>query len=259
MHMQIYQIDAFADTVFTGNPAAICPLDSWLSDDKMQAIAVENNLSETAFFVPEGEDYRLRWFTPACEVDLCGHATLATAHLLLHRLYPEMEAVRFLTRSGPLTVVRENGRLTMDLPVRRAEAIEPPADIIQAIGAEPESAWAADDYMLVFGAADAVRSVRPDMAALTRVDRRGVIVTAPGEDCDFVSRFFAPSHGIPEDPVTGSAHCTLVPYWADRLGKTDLHARQISARGGEIWCRLAEDRVRLSGKAVIYLEGEIQV
>lgn len=259
MHLRIYQIDAFANSVFTGNPAAICPLDSWLPDDMMLAIAAENNLSETAFFVPEGEDYRLRWFTPACEVDLCGHATLATAHLLFHRLRPEIPTVRFLTRSGALTVVRENGRMTMDFPVRRAEPIESPADLVEAIGAKPESAWRSEDYMFVFGAADAVRSVRPDMAALTRVDRRGVIVTAPGEDCDFVSRFFAPSHGIPEDPVTGSAHCTLAPYWADRLGKIDLHARQVSARGGEIWCRLAQDRVQLSGKAVIYLEGEIQV
>ncbi len=257
MRLPLFQIDAFTDSVFAGNPAAVCPLDAWLSDQQMQAIAAENNLSETAFFVPEGDGFGLRWFTPTCEVDLCGHATLATAHLLLNRLEPKRPAVTFETRSGKLTVAREGDLLVMDFPAKPAVEVEPDAGLIDAVGGKPEAVLAADNYLIVYGAAAEVRALQPRMADVAAFGPRGVIATAPGEDCDFVSRFFAPAHGIPEDPVTGSAHCTLIPYWSARLGRTDLHARQISRRGGELFCRDEGPRVRIAGRAVLYLEGTI--
>lgn len=256
MTIRLFQVDAFTDRVFAGNPAAVCPLDRWLPDDRMQAIAAENNLSETAFFVRQGDDFALRWFTPACEVDLCGHATLASAHVIFTRLEPDRRTVAFDTRSGRLTVSRDGDRLAMDFPARPARPGEAPAGLIEAVGGRPETVLVAANYMLVYATAAEVRALHPQMAGLMDIGT-GVIVTAPGDDCDFVSRFFVPAHGIPEDPVTGSTHCTLIPYWAARLGKEELFARQVSARGGELFCRMEGDRVRIAGRAVLYLEGEI--
>lgn len=257
MRIPIYQVDAFSGRAFAGNPAAICPLDSWLSDEQMQSIATENNLSETAFFVPEGDGYKLRWFTPGTEVDLCGHATLASAFVVFRHLAPHLESVRFHTRSGPLTVSRNGDRLTMDFPSRPPAAVEAHPELIPALGAQPKEVLAARDYLLVYESEKQVRALKPDMARLSEVDRFAVIVTAPGGDCDFVSRFFAPSKGVPEDPVTGSAHCTLIPYWSRRLGKTKLFARQVSARGGELWCEDLGERVQMSGQAVEFFSGTI--
>ena len=260
MRLRIFQIDAFTDAVFGGNPAAVCPLESWLDDATMQAIANENNLSETAFFVPEDGAYALRWFTPLAEVDLCGHATLASAHVVFHHLQPDAESVAFDTRSGRLEVTRSDDDLTMDFPAIAAHPVETPADLSGGLGAEPEAVFADMDYLALFETEGDVRAIQPDLAALARLDeRRGVIVTAPGESADFVSRFFSPRLGVPEDPVTGSAHCMLAPFWAERLGKTTLHARQVSARGGAVQCTVAGDRVKLAGRAVQYLEGTIAV
>lgn len=259
MKLALFQIDAFTNRVFSGNPAAVCPLDAWLAEEQMQAIAAENNLSETAFVVRNSDTFGLRWFTPTCEVDLCGHATLATAHLLLDRLEPERSSVAFETRSGRLSVARDGDRLVMDFPAKPASAIDPDAGLVHAVGGAPQAVLAADNYLLVYASAGEVRGLRPRMAELAAFGPRGAIVTAPGEDCDFVSRFFAPAHGIPEDPVTGSTHCTLVPYWSARLGKADLHARQVSRRGGELFCRDRGERVRIAGRAVLYLEGTITV
>jgi PhzF family phenazine biosynthesis protein len=259
MHIPIYQVDAFTSHVFAGNPAAVCPLEEWLDDRTMAAIAAENNLSETAFFVQRGRRYDLRWFTPAVEVDLCGHATLASAYVILNLLEAGREEVRFDTRSGELVVRRSGERLTMDFPARPPQpcAIDP--RLIPALGAEPEAVLTARDYLVVYRDEEQVRELRPDLAGLQRVDRFAVIVTAPGLQVDFVSRFFAPAQGVPEDPVTGSAHCTLVPYWAGRLGKQELHARQVSARGGELWCENHGERVSISGQAALYLKGTIRL
>ncbi len=259
MELVLFQVDAFTRRLFGGNPAAVCPLDLWLPYSTMQAIAAENNLSETAFFVPEGERYGLRWFTPAVEVDLCGHATLGSAYVIFERLRPEAGEVRFLTRSGELVVVRDGERLRMNFPARPPQACEAHPDLVAALGGEPRVVLGARDYLVVYETAEEVAALRPDMERLKRVDRFATIVTAPGDDCDFVSRFFAPSKGVPEDPVTGSAHCTLSPYWSGRLGKRSLYARQISARGGELWCEDAGERVSMAGEAVLYLEGRIQV
>lgn len=257
MRLRLYQVDAFTGRVFRGNPAAVCPLERWLADSEMQAIAAENNLSETAFFVPEAGDYALRWFTPTTEVELCGHATLASAYVVFRHLEPARTVVTFRSRSGPLAVAREGEGLAMDFPALPPAPVEPPAPLVEGLGRAPEAVLAGMDYLAVFGSADAVASLTPDPAALSRLDRRGVIATAPGRDCDFVSRFFAPKAGIVEDPVTGSAHCLLVPYWSKRLGKSRLVAHQISARGGEIDCENRGARVKLVGRAVQYLEGTI--
>ena len=261
MRLQIFQIDAFTDAVFGGNPAAVCPLDSWLDDATLQAIAYENNLSETAFFVPVNDAYALRWFTPLAEVDLCGHATLASAHVVFHHLRPDADAVAFDTRSGRLDVTRAEDGLIMDFPALAAHPLDaPPADLSAGLGTQPVAVFADMDYLALFETEAQIRALEPDMAPLARLDeRRGVIVTAPGESADFVSRFFSPRLGVPEDPVTGSAHCMLAPFWAGRLGKTTLHAHQISARGGAVHCTVAGDRVRLTGRAVQYLEGTITV
>lgn len=259
MRLPIYQIDAFAERVFAGNPAAVVPLESWLPDATMQAIAAENNVSETAFFVREGEGWRLRWFTPAVEVDLCGHATLASARLIFDQIAPERERVSFATRSGILEVTRTGDELALDLPARPPQPCPDTGAVAAALGRTPVALLAARDYMAVFASAEDIRALAPDLARVAALDRFAVIATAPGDDCDFVSRFFAPARGVPEDPVTGSAHCTLVPYWAERLGKTRLLARQLSARGGTLRCELAGDRVRLGGRAVLYLEGTIHV
>jgi PhzF family phenazine biosynthesis protein len=237
----------------------VVPLERWLPDDVMQRIAFENGLSETAFFVRTGPgQYHLRWFTPAIEVELCGHATLASAHTLWTELGERAELITFASRSGPLHVTHAGDRLELDFPSQPAVPAAAPDLLIQGLGRQPEFAGRAGTrWLCVFVQAAEVRALRPDQARLAQVTPGRVIVTAPGDDCDFVSRFFAPDAGVPEDPVTGSAHCTLTPYWAERLGKPRLHARQVSARGGELWCELRGDRVGIAGRAVTYLHGEI--
>ena len=262
MRLPLYQVDAFAEKLFGGNPAAICPLPQWLPDATMQAIAAENNLAETAFFVREGADYALRWFTPAVEVDLCGHATLASAHVVFSFLEPQRGRVGFRTlKAGTLTVARRGDTLAMDFPSRPPSPCESPPGLLAAVGGKPCEVLRARDHLLVYGSAAEVRALDPDFAALAKIkDCWAACATAPGEDgVDFVSRFFAPSHGVPEDPVTGSSHCTLTPYWAKRLGKSELKARQLSRRGGTLECTLDGDRVTIAGRAVLYLEGKITV
>ncbi len=261
MRLPLYQVDAFADGPFTGNPAAVCPLESWLPDTVMQAIAAENNLAETAFFVPEGDRYGLRWFTPATEVDLCGHATLASAYVIFRFLAPERQRVVFRTeKSGELSVTRDGERLALDLPSRPPEPCAAPAGLASALGRAPAQVLAARDYLAIYEDPAEIAALAPDFAALARLDRFAVIVTAPGiGDIDFVSRFFAPAQGVDEDPVTGSSHCTLIPYWAARLGKTRLEARQLSRRGGALSCALDGDRVTIAGRAVLYLTGAIEI
>ena len=259
MKFNIYQIDAFASRPFTGNPAAVVPLDEWLPDDVMLNIAMENNLAETAFFVPGENGYDLRWFTPAIEMDLCGHATLASAFLIFEVLGTDETVLRFQTRSGELTVTKADGRFVLDFPSRPGVRQEAPAELIKAIGREPKEVLKSRDYMLVYESEADVLSIKPDFNLLSKLGAQGVIVTAKGDSSDFVSRFFAPELGVPEDPVTGSSHCTLIPYWADQLGKNDLRARQVSSRGGELFCELSGDRVRIGGDAVLYLKGEIYV
>ncbi len=257
MKLPIYQIDAFSGEVFGGNPAAICPLDAWLEDDRMQAIAAENNLSETAFFVADGDGYALRWFTPTVEVDLCGHATLAAGWLLMERLRPGTAEVRFATRSGDLFVRRDGELMMLDLPAAPGEPCAPPDALVRGLGAEPAEVLRAGYHLAVFDDQDAVAALEPDMTALAALYPSAVIASAPGREVDFVSRFFAPGHGIPEDPVTGSAHCTLVPYWSRRLGRRTLEARQISPRGGELHCEDRGARIVLGGRAVLFMEGRV--
>ena len=260
MRIPIYQVDAFSDKLFRGNPAAICPLDEWLPDETLQAIAAENNLSETAFYVPNGKGYHLRWFTPGVEVDLCGHATLASAHVILAiRGGSTAARVSFQSKSGELTVDKEGDLYALNFPSRPPAECPFDAGLIDALGAKPRMVLGARDYLCVFDSEEEVRGLRPNMEKLCGIDRFAVIVTAPGRDCDFVSRFFGPSKGVPEDPVTGSAHCTLIPYWSKRLGKTKLHARQVSQRGGELFCEDLGERVKIAGKAVKFLEGFIEV
>lgn len=262
MRLPLYQVDAFTNRAFGGNPAAVCPLPEWLPEATMQAIAAENNLAETAFFVPQEAGYLLRWFTPTVEVDLCGHATLASGYVVMHILAPERRAVRFETlKAGPLEVARDGDLLAMDFPCWPPE--EQPADarVLAALGARPAQSFVARGRTLaVYERAEDVAALRPDFAAMRRVPGADAIVTAPGRDgVDFVSRYFAPNHGVDEDWVTGSAHCVLTPYWAARLGKERLNARQISARGGELVCTLRGDRITIAGNAVLYLEGTITV
>jgi len=259
MQIPLYQVDAFTSRVFGGNPAAVCPLDDWLDDAVLQAIALENNLSETAFFTGSGDRRKLRWFTPACEVDLCGHATLASAFVIMQLLEKGRREIRFETRSGELSVMSDGRLYTLDFPSRPPQPLNPPPALAAALGATPQAVLAARDVLAVFGSEGEVKALEPDMAAVAKLDTFAVIVTAPGNDVDFVSRFFAPAKGVPEDPVTGSAHCTLIPYWAQRLGKTRLRARQISKRGGELWCELAGDRVKISGEAALFAEGKLHV
>jgi predicted PhzF superfamily epimerase YddE/YHI9 len=259
--LPIYQVDAFTDRLFGGNPAAVCPLEAWLPDATMQAIAAENNLAETAFFVREGRDYALRWFTPTVEVDLCGHATLASGHIVFSFLEPERESVSFRTlKAGTLAVSRRADMLVMDFPARPAIPAEAPPGLLAALGGKPHEVLRARDHLIVYGNAAEVAALAPDFAALAKVECWAAIATASGDGgIDFVSRFFAPAQGLPEDPVTGSSHCTLVPYWAKRLGKTELEARQLSRRGGALTCALKGDRVTIAGRAVLYLEGRISV
>ncbi len=256
----IYQVDAFASEVFKGNPAAVCPLDEFLDDDLMQAIALENNLSETAFLVERDDgDYDLRWFTPAIEVDLCGHATLASGWLVLNRLRPDAAEVSFHTRSGELSVARDGANLMMNFPALVAQPMDPPAGFADAMGFEPEAFLRAAKNMAVLGSEAEVLAVKPDLDFIKGMEGFGLIVTAPGDASDCASRYFAPQAGIAEDPVTGSAHSTIVPYWAERLGKSDIHARQVSARGGDLSCRTEGERVVMGGQAVLFLEGEIRL
>jgi PhzF family phenazine biosynthesis protein len=263
--MRYFHVDAFAQKPFTGNPAGVCPLDNWPTASLMQQIAAENNLAETAFIVPRTEaaaEYDIRWFTPAVEIDLCGHATLASAHVLFTHLGFAGNQVTFHSQSGPLRVTREvGGRLTLDFPSRPPqELLAHPTGLADGLRATPLHVLAARDLLVVFNTEAEVLALRPDYARIAALEYVGVIATAPGRDgIDFVSRFFAPRVGVPEDPVTGSAHSTLIPYWAEKLGKTELRARQVSPRGGDLWCRLRGDRVDISGYAVTYAAGELLV
>jgi PhzF family phenazine biosynthesis protein len=262
MSIPIFHVDAFTTRPFAGNPAAVCPLVEWLDDRVLLSVAAENNLSETAFFVPRGEHYELRWFTPHCEVKLCGHATLASGFVLMQILAPGLELVRFETRySGELTVARDNSFFAMDFPsLTPWSCPDPPTALIEALGKTPADVLQIEDnYFAVYQSAQEVRSIRPDFRLLKKLHPAGVAITAPAKDADFVSRYFAPSYGVPEDPVTGSTHCSLAPYWAQRLGKQTLHARQVSERGGEIWCEVKEKRVILKGNAVLTLRGELLI
>jgi predicted PhzF superfamily epimerase YddE/YHI9 len=262
MRLPIYQIDAFASAVFKGNPAAVVPLESWLPDATLQSIAAENNLAETAFFVREDGGWALRWFTPVVEVDLCGHATLATAHLIFSRLAPGLSKARFTTRSGVLEVSKQGDVLALDFPSRPAVRMDDDGSLGKALGRKPAEVWKSGAIPVgVFETAAEVMALKPDMAAIAAMDAFALLVTAPGGDVgvDFVSRFFAPAKGIPEDPVTGSAHCTLIPFWAKRLGRPKLTARQVSARGGELACEDRGERVSIAGRAVLYLEGSIYI
>ncbi|MBI3374323.1 MAG: PhzF family phenazine biosynthesis protein [Betaproteobacteria bacterium] len=259
MRLPLFQIDAFTSQLFGGNPAAVVLLDEWLSDSVLAAIAAENNLAETAFVIRRDGVIPLRWFTPTVEMDLCGHATLAAADVLFRHYLPSADKLTFSTRSGNLIVTRDGGRLAMDFPARPGKPVAIAESLVSALGARPREAFLARDLLAVFDSESEVRALRPDFTRVASLDAFAVIVSAPGESVDFVSRFFAPRAGVPEDPVTGSAHCTLVPYWAARLGKAELAAKQLSMRGGDLWCRLAGDRVVISGCAVEYLRGEITV
>ena len=261
MKIPIYQVDAFTSEVFSGNPAAVCMLDKWIDDRKLQSIAAENNLSETAFLVRNDVGFDIRWFTPTTEVALCGHATLASAFVLFVCQGWPSEIIRFQTRkSGQLVVVKRDNFLEMDFPSRPAHKRTFPVGLEEALGVAPkEILGSEEDILVVLESENVVRELQPDFYALGRVDCRGTIITARGDRSDFVSRFFAPRVGIPEDPVTGSAHCVLIPYWAGVLNKNDLHAFQVSRRGGELFCNYAGERVKIKGKAVLYMEGTIRI
>ncbi|TQV81751.1 PhzF family phenazine biosynthesis protein [Denitrobaculum tricleocarpae] len=257
--ISLYQVDAFTSEVFGGNPAAICPLEAWLDDALLQSIAAENNLSETAFFVRDGDDFHLRWFTPGAEVDLCGHATLATSYVISTYLEPGRDLIGFQSKSGRLEVTRNGDLYTLDFPVLKSEVVECPQLLRDALKIEVVGTLDGMDMIALVRDAAAVRDLKPDIGRIAELDTRGLIVTARGDDCDFVSRFFAPKQGVPEDPVTGSAHCLLAPLWAEKLGKTKMTARQLSARGGELIVELKGDRVLISGRAAPYMIGTITV
>jgi PhzF family phenazine biosynthesis protein len=261
MRTALFQLDAFTSRRFAGNPAAVMPMDGFPGDAVLQAVAAENNLAETAFLVRQGEDYRIRWFTPTTEVPLCGHATLASAAVVMQRLEPGRRRAVFHSASGPLTVSRTSTAYVMDFPARHSKPRPTPPGLPAALGAEPVEVVADDfNYLVLLESARVVRELAPNIAAIGRMDRSGVIVTAAGDGHhDFVSRYFAPAKGVPEDPVTGGAHCALAPYWANRLNKSDFRAYQASRRGGEIICRVRSDRVELEGTVVFYLEGEVNI
>lgn len=260
MRIPIFQVDAFTSKVFGGNPAAVCPLPRWLPDTKLQAIAGENNLSETAFFVKKDGAYELRWFTPVLEIDLCGHATLASAHVLFNHLGYRKDEIIFRTRkSGELRTYRRGGRIYLDFPARLPAPVEAPAALVKGLGRFPREVYKGRDYLAFFEKESDIAAMAPDFGELSKLDCIGIIVTAPGEKCDFVSRFFAPRAGIAEDPVTGSAHTMLIPYWGERLGKTKMRALQISARLGELDCEWKGDRVLIGGRAVTYMTGSIEI
>jgi PhzF family phenazine biosynthesis protein len=258
MNLTLFQVDAFADRIFCGNPAAVIPLQDWLPDEMMQYIAMENNLSETAFFVPAHDDFHIRWFTPVSEVNLCGHATLASAHILFNHMDYKEAVIRFDSRSGGLKVKRADDLIVLDFPASEVNQTDFPGNARQALGLMPMECYKGrEDLMFVFRNEAEIRALRPDLNLLKEMDSRGIIVTAPGSGCDFVSRFFAPIEGIDEDPVTGSAHTMLTPYWSDRLGKENLVAKQVSKRGGTLYCRHLGERTEIGGKAVTYLEGKM--
>lgn len=260
MNLTIYQVDAFTKEVFKGNPAAVCPLSEWLPAETMQRIALENNLAETAFFVKTGDVYEIRWFTPLAEIDLCGHATLAAGFVLFELLEAEEKQLKFHShKSGELTVEKQGDRLILDFPSRPVAPAETPDGLTEALGKAPQEVLKARDYFLVYETEQDILSITPNFSKLLEIGAHGYIVTAKGDSADFVSRFFAPEVGVPEDPVTGSAHCNLIPYWAEKLGKTEFFARQVSARGGELFCELKGDRVKIGGNATLYLKGEIYV
>jgi PhzF family phenazine biosynthesis protein len=259
MKLNIYQVDAFAKHSFEGNPAAVVPLEKWLSDETLQAIAEENNLSETAFYVPNNEGFQIRWFTPNEEVKLCGHATLASAFVLFNILGYESESIKFESLSGPLFVTRKNELITLDFPKQKPRKCDTPEEIITGLGKTPVECLKNEDYVVVFEYPKEVANIIPNHESLRKLPLRGVIVTAPSREYDFVVRFFAPKYGIPEDPVTGSAFTQLAPYWAEKLGKKRLKAKQVSSRGGEVLCELKGDRVLISGSAIKYLEGSIEI
>ena len=259
--LEMYQVDAFTTSVFGGNPAAVCPLQEWLPDETLQAIAGENNLSETAFVVPGGTRYAIRWFTPRHEVPLCGHATLASGFVILNILQPSVDSVEFDSPSGPLSVRRAGDQYTLDFPSIQTERCpSPPKEIVSGLHSSPQEVLSSigdPNYLVIFETEDQVRHEKPDLAMLEKLHPCGVVISAPGKSVDFVSRYFMPSSGIPEDPVTGSIHCALGPYWAKRLGKTQFQARQLSKRGGELGVELRGDRVILTGSAVCFLKGTI--
>jgi PhzF family phenazine biosynthesis protein len=260
MNLTIYQVDAFTKEVFKGNPAAVCPLTEWLDESLMQRIALENNLAETAFFVKKGDVYEIRWFTPLAEIDLCGHATLGSAFVIFEILKAEENFIRFHShKSGALEVEKQGERLVLDFPSRPVSPVDAPDGLIEALGKAPKEVFKARDYFLVYESEQEILDIKPNFSKLLEVGAHGYIVTAKGDSADFVSRFFAPEVGVPEDPVTGSAHCNLIPFWAERLGKNELFARQVSARGGELFCELKGERVKIGGSAALYLKGEIYV
>lgn len=259
MKISIYQIDAFAEKAFEGNPAAICPLAGWLPDEVMQSIAEENNLSETAFFVPTEQGFHIRWFTPVVEVDLCGHATLASAHVIFSHLGFKENTINFQSKSGRLTVEQNEGLLVMDFPAQPPVPCQVPDEIINAFQCTPIECLKSEDYVVVFGSEEVIASAAPNLLELSKLDLRGVVITAKSNKYDFVARFFAPKYGVDEDPVTGSAYTQLIPYWANIIGDTKLNAKQVSNRGGEVFCELAGNRVSIAGKAITYLVGEIEI
>jgi PhzF family phenazine biosynthesis protein len=261
MTLTIYQVDAFASAIFKGNPAAVIPLENWLDENMMQQIAMENNLSETAFFVKEDEGYGIRWFTPEYEIDLCGHATLASAYIIKTFLEPHIQEIRFSTqKAGVLKTMAGDGMLTLDFPARMPMATTIPENLLESLGvSNVVEVLRSRDYFLVLPNEEAVQNAEPDFNLMKQLDTIGVIVTAKGQSANVVSRCFYPGAGIPEDPVTGSAHCNIIPYWSQKLGTTKIFAKQLSSRGGELQCELAGDRVLMSGKCVLYLKGEIYV
>ena len=259
MKLPLYQIDAFTSRMFRGNPAAVVLLDDWLPDATLLAVAAENNLAETAFVVPRGEVMPLRWYSPTVEVDLCGHATLAAAHVLFRYSFPSAQRLTFGTLSGNLVVTREDEFLSMEFPSRPGKPLDITDTLVAALGARPREALGSRDLLAVFDSESQIRDFQPDFQRIATLDTFAVIISAPGDTADYVYRFFAPRQGIPEDPATGSANCTLVPYWAARLGKPELVAKQLSARGGDLRCALRGDRVLIAGRTVEYLRGEISV
>jgi PhzF family phenazine biosynthesis protein len=261
MKLQIFQVDAFTDKVFGGNPAGVCPLDHWIPDEIMQGISMENALAETAFFIPANDGFEIRWFTPEFEMDLCGHATLATAHVLINHLNHPQPSIKFHSNSGDLVVTAEDKLLTLNFPSRKPVPSEVPQVILDAIQAKPLEVLKSRDFVLVYENEEMIRGMKPQQSVMDQIniDPGGVIVTAPGNEVDFVSRFFTPQASIFEDPVTGSAHCSLIPYWSERLGRESMLALQLSPRVGKLFCKNAGDRVLISGEAVTYLEGYITV
>jgi PhzF family phenazine biosynthesis protein len=259
MELKLYQVDTFASEVFKGNPAAICPLESWLPDKTMQNIASENNLSETAFYIPSESGFHIRWFTPTSEVDLCGHATLACAHVIFHVLDYKKTEIKFESKSGPLFVKKNEHGLQLNFPNQKPVPCDTPAAITRAFSEAPIQCLKSEDYILVFEHEESVETLQPDFSELSKLDLRGVVITARSEEFDFISRCFAPKYGINEDPVTGSTFTELAPYWAEVLNKNTLHAKQVSERSGEVFCELQKDRVLISGKSILYMVASIYI